>query len=104
MQPGVPIPDGDGGWTTQPVPANPPQMWAYIRAASTADLERLTGGTVMSQATHLVTMPYHPEVTTQTSLIVEDYPHPERTFSVIGLVNHDERDADSTLVCVEVVS
>src|SRR5262245_34506349 len=101
--PGQNVPDGDGGWINVPVPANPPEQWAYIRPASTAALEQLTGGTVLSQASHLVTMPFHPEVTTQTTLVVEDYPYPDRTFNVLGLVNPDERDADMTLVCAEIV-
>jgi len=103
MQPGEPVPDGSGGWVIEPVPANPPEMFAWIRPASLRDLENVAGGTVISQATHIVTIPYHPEITTQTQLMVEHTPHDDRTLNVVGVVNPDERDRDLELLCVEVI-
>ena len=54
-------------------------------------------------ATHLVSMPYHPGVTVQAQLLVEDHPRPERTFEIVYISNPEERDAEMVLVCAEVL-
>lgn len=103
VAPGDPVPDGDGGYTQGEAPLVPPQMWAWVQPASKADLERLAGGTVLSQATHLVRLPYHVEITTETVILVENYPKPDRRFSVVYIGNPDERNAALDLICAEVV-
>lgn len=99
--PGVPVPDGDGGYTQGSAPLDPPQMWAHVAPVSKADLETIAGGTVLGTATHLVVLPYHPGVDLQTVLTVEDYPKPARTFKVVYMGNPDERDARLELICAE---
>lgn len=103
QNPGPIVPDGEGGWTQTPIPLDPPALDASIRPASQADLERVMAGTPVTTATHLVAMPYHPGVTVQTQLLVEDYPNPDRTFEVVYISNPNERDAELVLVCAEVL-
>lgn len=96
--PGTPVPDGDGGFTVVDAPLTPATAWADIRPATARDLERTTSGTVLSTATHIVTMDYHPQVTTQTRLTYNS-----RSFSVTGVANPEERNVDLILAAVEVV-
>ena len=101
--PGAAVPDGDGGYTQAPVPLNPPVTFGHVRPAGARDLERIAAGTVISQASHLVSLPFHPGVTTTTELHVEDFPNPDRRFAVITVLNPDERNAELELLCAEVV-
>ena len=98
-EPGEPVPDGEGGFTETPVALSPPGMYAEIKPATARDLERVTAGAVQATATHLVTMDYHPEVTTETIVTFGT-----RTFSVTGIQNPDERDRELVLVCTESVA
>lgn len=93
-----PQPDGDGGFTTVPVPLDPSGMYASIDAASQRDLERVIAGTVMAEATHIVTMPYHPGVTTSTLIVFNG-----RQLSVVGVSNPEERNIETIAVCSELV-
>jgi SPP1 family predicted phage head-tail adaptor len=99
QNPGAATPDADGGFTQTWSMLSPPQVYARIQAATQRDLERVTAGTVLSTATHIVTMPYHPQVSTQTRVLVNG-----RTFSVTGVTNPDERNIDLVLTCTEVVT
>lgn len=99
QNPGPAVPDGDGGTVVTWIDLNPPALSVKIAPATAADLERVTAGTVLATATHIVTGPYHPQVTTQTRLI-----HDGRTFSVTGASSPDERHVEMVLVCKEVVA
>ena len=94
--PGPPIPDGHGGYTTTVISAG---SWAVqIRPASTRELERLTAGTTVTSATHLVTGRYHPAVTAEATLTFRG-----RTFKVSGVVTPDELQVETIALCVELV-
>jgi SPP1 family predicted phage head-tail adaptor len=95
--PGTPVADADGGYTETSTPLNPAAVFASIVPVSDRDLERATSGTVTAMATHRVTMPYHPQVTTRTSVHFE-----QRTFNVQSVANVDERNVELVLLCVEV--
>lgn len=97
--PGAAQPDGDGGYTEVWTPCVPPQVDASIQAASATDLERLTGGTVLTTATHLVRCRFHPQITTATRITFG-----ARTFEVQSAQNVDERDIAWLLICAEVKS
>lgn len=94
--PGAAIPDGYGGYTEGWTPLDPPQVDASIQSASATDLERLTGGTVLTTATHLVRTRFHPQITTATRITFG-----ARTFDVQSAQNVDERDVALLLICVE---
>ena len=103
--PGPPVPDDDGGYTEVAVALAPPALWARVRPASARDIEQLVGGgTVLAQATHIVSVPYHPQISTQTTLVVEEHPRPARRLAVVFVGNTNERDAGLELVCAEVVA
>jgi len=102
--PGVPVPDGDGGYTNVATPLDPPALYAHVRPASARDMERIAGATTLPTATHLVVLPYHPQVTTETVVHVEDHPRPARVLKVVYVGNPHERNADLELICAEQVA
>ena len=97
--PGTAVPDGDGGYTQTAAALSPATMWAEIRPATARDLERVTAGTVMATASHIVTMDYHPQVTTQTRITFKG-----RTLLVTGVANPEERNIELVLTAEEVVA
>jgi head-tail adaptor len=99
--PAIPDPGGDGGYTHAETPLDPPALWARVTPASARDLERIAGGTTIPTATHLVAIPYHPQITTETILHLEDHPKPDRVLKVVYLGNPGERGADLELICAE---
>jgi SPP1 family predicted phage head-tail adaptor len=98
QNPGTPVSDGDGGFTQAWTDLAPPSVYVQIAPASAKDLERIASGTVLTTATHVVTGPFHPDVTTKTRVVFGD-----RTFSVTGVSSPEERQIEMVLVCVEVV-
>lgn len=99
QNPSTPVADGDGGFTQTWTDLVPPALSVKIAPATAADLERVTAGTVLSTATHIVTGPYHAQVTTKTRILFNG-----RAFSVVGVSNPEERNVELVLVCVEVVA
>jgi head-tail adaptor len=97
--PGDPAPDGDGGYIETFAPLDPAQWDCAIVAASTRALEALAAGTVLAQATHLVTGPYHPGITIETRLTFEG-----RRLNVIYVANREERNIETQCICAEVLS
>lgn len=97
QNPSAPAPDGDGGFTQTFTDAA--TAWAEIRPASARDLERVVGGTVMSEASHIARMRYHPAVTTKSQLLFGS-----RVFAVTGVQNVDERNVELVIACQEVVA
>lgn len=96
--PGVPVHDGDGGYTNVATALEPPEMYAEIKPATVRDMERVFAGTVQSTASHMVTMDYHPQVTTKTRLLFGT-----RTFAITSVQNPEEKNEDLVLACEEVV-
>jgi len=103
-EPGATIPDGDGGWTQGWDPLDPPALWAAVEQATKYTLERLASGAVLSTATHIVTLPFHPGVTTQTRVRWTDPRLRDHVANVVGVIDHDGRCAELVLGVVEVVS
>lgn len=92
------IMDGDGGYTYIYTPLDPPSVYAEIKPATVRDLERVAAGTVLSTASHVVTIRYHAGVTTETRVKFGT-----RYFSVVGVMNPEERNIELQLMCVELV-
>ena len=99
QNPGTAVPDGDGGFMQTWAPLAPPGTYAQIKPATAKDLERVASGTVLSMASHVVTMPYHPQVTTKTQIVFG-----VRRFSVVGVASPDERNVETIAICAEVVA
>lgn len=97
--PGTAVPDGDGSFTQVDAPLTPATAWAEIKPATARDLERTTSGTVLSEASHIVTMDYHPGVSTQTRITFNG-----RTLNVTGVSNPEEKNVELILTAEEVVA
>lgn len=95
QNPSPAVPDGDGSFTQTP-PLTLATVRAAIERAGARQLERVTSGTVLAQATHVVTIPYVVGVTTKTSVIFGS-----RTFHVTDVANPDERNRELQLICIE---
>ena len=96
--PSAPVPDGDGGYTEGWDALSPSTRWAEIKPATARDLERVAAGTVLSTATHVITMDYHAQVGVETRIVFEN-----RTFSITGVSDPEERHRDLVIVAVELL-
>ena len=97
QKPGPPVPDGTG-WVESWIDLPPPEF-ARITPASQASLEQITAGTVLSMATHILTIPYRTGLTTKTRFLYDG-----RSLSVLGIFDYEERHVQLNLVCAEVVA
>ena len=95
---GPAVPSGDGSYTATPVPLDPPTAWGAVEPATGRNMQRLFSQTVISTATHRITIPYHAGVTTGTIVTFRG-----RTLSVVGVASPDERQIETVLACVEAV-
>lgn len=102
QNPGPAVPDGDGGSTQTYTDLDPPRLFARIVPATGKDLERVAAGTVLSTLSRLISLPYHPQVTTQTRVSWTDLVGKAHVANVTG-VSADERSVELELVCVEIV-
>jgi head-tail adaptor len=100
---GPAVSDGDGGFTQAPIALVPSPVYAAIRTPTARDLERLAPGTVIATQSLLVTLPFHPAVTTKTRLAWTDPAGRVHVANVTGVNNPDQRCIDLELVVVEVV-
>lgn len=97
--PGITTPNSDGGYTQTTVWLQPPTAYASIMPATARDLERVAAGTVIATSTHVIALPYHPGVTTQTVITYNG-----RTFHVTGVSNPNEMNRETICTAVEVVA
>jgi head-tail adaptor len=97
--PQAPAPDGLGGYTEAWTAATPALWDCSITPATARDLERLTAGTSLAAATHILRGRYHPELTTASRLVFG-----VRVFLVVAVGNPDERAIDSVVIAAEVLT
>src|SRR5262245_29762340 len=95
---GPAAPDGEGNWTPSTGALSPPTWWCSITPASTRDLERVSAGTTITSASHLVEGAYRGDITTQTQIVFNG-----RILHVNGVVNPEERNIRTICVCQELV-
>ena len=97
--PGVPIPDGDGGYT-QAWTVIQPEFWKVaIRPATARDVQQSTGEAVTAAASHVATGAWRPLTTKARMVRVKD----GRIFQINGVNNDDELDVSMTLFCTELL-
>jgi SPP1 family predicted phage head-tail adaptor len=94
--PGGTVPDGEGGYIEGWEALNPGSVFARIAPASQTDLERAAAGTVISTATHLIEVLYHPGVTVFTRITYNG-----RVFQVTAVRNPDEANRELVIVAEE---
>jgi SPP1 family predicted phage head-tail adaptor len=97
QKPGPPVPDGTG-WVESWIDL-PPAEFARITPATQASLEKITAGTTLSMATHILTIPYRIDLTTKVRFVYDG-----RNLSVLGIFDYEERHVQLNLVCAEVVA
>lgn len=102
QNPGPAAADGDGGFTQVYTDCDPPQMNVRIQPLGPGDIERPIVGTVMANATHLITMPFHPQLTTQTRIVYTDRLG-THVYSVLGPADLDLRHVELRLYASELV-
>lgn len=102
--PGGDQPDGEGGTIPGWVPLDPPEMFVRINPASAADLERAAVGVTVAQATHVIEMLYHPQVSVYTRLQYDDPRKGTRLFSVTSVRDPDEGNRELIIVAQELLS
>ena len=98
-QPGADVPDGEGGYIEGYAPLDPADVFANISPASASDLERAAVGTTIAQATHVITMLYHPGVSIETRITYNG-----RKFEVTGVRNPDEANRELIIVAQELLT
>jgi len=98
------VADGDGGFTEVITPLVPPTRRAEIKPATARDLERVTAGTTLSTESLLITMPFHPLVTTKTRVTWTDLAGRAHSANLTGVNNPEERCRELICVAVEVVT
>ena len=95
---GTPVPDGDGGYTESWTNLVPATWRCSIVPATARDLERITAGTVIATATHIVSGRYHPQIAISTRLVFGT-----RLFSVTGVSDPEERHIETICTAVELL-
>lgn len=96
-------PDGDGGETVTWTAFSGPKPYGSVQASTQKALERLVSNTVLSQSSHIVTMRYHPDVTTKCRLKWTDRVGVVHTASLTNVNNVDEMGIQLILGCIEIV-
>jgi head-tail adaptor len=92
-------PDGAGGYTETWQDLNPATWKVSIEPAAAADLERVAGGTVLTQQTSIVRGRYHPGVSTGTRMLYNG-----KTYAITGAVPVTGRPPEMALAAVETVT
>jgi head-tail adaptor len=90
QNPGPATPDGDGGYVESWIDCVPAEWKVSLTQATTASLERIAAGTVISTATHLVEGAFHPQVSTLTRMT-----HGDQVYAITGKVASEGR----TMIC-----
>lgn len=98
---GTPVSNGDGDYTAAPVDLDPPQVFASIAPATPSDLARLVAGTVLSEQSLIITMPYHPGVTSTAILAWTDRAGVAHVAHATGVSNPDQSGIETVVVAVE---
>ncbi len=97
--PGLPVADGDGGFTLAYVSASPSQWWAAIQVASARLAERLFAATVIAHSTHILTGRFHPGIITKSRLTWTDRAGVVHQSHVLA-VNDDQSVGVQTIALV----
>jgi Phage head-tail joining protein len=90
------VPDGEGGWTEELRPLDPPIWRCSLEPATVRDLEAQTAGTIVAAADHILEGDYHPGISTESEIR-----YGSRTFYVSGVQNPAEQNIDTIVFAQE---
>ncbi len=93
-------PDGEGGFVDDWDDLQPAEVYASIVPATARELGRYFAGTVLATASVLVTVPYHPGVTANTTRVRFG----ARVLRVLGFADPEERHIETIMACQELVA
>jgi hypothetical protein len=100
--PGQRVRNDDGTYDTPRVALTPADVYAAVEPAVPRDLEQLAAGTVLSVGSYLITIPYHPQVSTKTKLSWTDRNGLAHTADATGVTNPDQFQIETLIVAVEI--
>lgn len=94
--------DGDGGFTEDYQPLDPPTWRCAIEKASARASERRFAGTVTAHATHILTGRFHAGITTQTRVAWTDRAGTEHIANVLDVDDSEGAGVESVVLVSEV--
>ena len=86
--------DGQGGYVDTYAAASPATVWGRIQPATPSAIERQIGNTIEAPISHLITIRYHAQVSTDTQLVSSG-----STYFVRGIQNIEMRNQSLMLAC-----
>lgn len=99
--PGAASPDGDGGYVQTLSALSPAQWRCAIEKASVSSAERHFSGTVIAQATHMMTGRFHAGISTETRLSWADRAGATHTANVIDVEDPEGAGVLTIVLAVE---
>lgn len=97
--PDAPNPSNPGVPTPTWIDAAPRDWFVAIEPATARSLERIAAGTVLTQATHVVSGPYRSDIKANDRILFNGRP-----FSVLGVATPEERRIETIALCNEVLT
>jgi len=103
FNPGIAIPNTDGGFTQMYTPLDPPEWRFAIEAASVRASERQFSGTVIAQASYILSGRFHPGITTDTRIVWVDRAGETHTANVLDVNDTEGAGVETVALVSEVV-
>lgn len=101
--PGAPVPDGDGGFTSTYTPLDPAEWRCGIEKASAKLSERHFAATVTAHATYVMTGRFHAGITTKTRMVWVDRAGETHTGNVLDVEDTEGAGVETVALVSEVV-
>jgi SPP1 family predicted phage head-tail adaptor len=98
QKPGPPVGNPDGGYEQSWIDLVPFSLSVRIAPPTARDMEQVIAGTVTATITHVISGPWHPQVTTKTRINYNG-----RVFFVASVANVEERNVEMVLLATEIV-
>jgi hypothetical protein len=102
--PGTPVPDGDGGFTTTYTALTPSEWRCAIEKASVRASERHFGATITSHASYIMRGRFHSGITNQTRMVWVDRSGATHTGNVLDSDDTEGEGVETVALVSEVVS
>jgi hypothetical protein len=102
-RPGPRVRGNDGNYTSTPEPLSPATAWARLELANAKALENVAASTTLGIATHVLTIPYHPQVSLKTHVAWIDRLGHSHNANVIGYSNPDGNAIETVMVIAEII-
>lgn len=102
--PGTPVPDGDGDFTTGRIPLDPPTWRFAMQRASVQASERIFGNTTVAHARYIFGGRFHPQIGLQTQIVWIDRAGTSHTANVLDVVDTEGAGVETLVLVSEDVS